>query len=165
MAEQDCGIAGSHAAGRLDKGLLFQHQRVATYQARESGNREYRHGDDDVRHAAAHHRHHGNRQQNTGKGKQHVADTHDDAVPPAFVIPGHQPQHGANCCAHQHSKDPGRQRDLRPYQHAAENIAPERVHAKPVHHRRSIVQPVVIEVIFRIKRGYPGGDNRHQDQQ
>lgn len=90
------------------KVCCFSTSVFATYQTRESGNREYRHGDNDVRHAAAHHRHHGNRQQNTGKANS-TSQIRMMMRSHQHVVPGHQPQHGTNCCAHQHREDPGRQ--------------------------------------------------------
>ncbi len=165
MAEENGGVAGPHTAGRLDKGLLFQHQRVAAHQAGKGRNRKHRDRNDDVGHAAAHDRHHGNRQQNAGEGKQHVADAHDDAVPPAFVIAGDQPQHDPDCRADQHRKHPGGERNLRPHQHPAKDIPPERVHAEPVEHRGPVVQAVVVKIVFRIKRRHPRRHDRHHDQQ
>ncbi|KAI3491006.1 hypothetical protein L1887_45173 [Cichorium endivia] len=165
MAEQDGGVAGPHAAGRFDKGLLFQHQRVAAHQTGKRRYRKDRNRNDNVRHAAAHDRHHGNREQNAGKSKQHVADAHDDAVPPAFVISGNEAQHGTDGRADQHREHPGGKRDLRPDQHAAKDIAPEGVHAEPVQHRRSVVQTVVVKIVFRIKRRHPRRNHRHRNQQ
>ncbi|MNO98774.1 hypothetical protein D3C76_905280 [compost metagenome] len=165
MVEQDGRIAGTDTARRLDKGLLFQHQRIAAHQAGKRRNGKHRHGDDYVRHAAAHDRHHRDRQQNTGEGKQHVADAHDNAVPPAFVETGQQSQYRTDGRTDQHRENSRRQRDLRPHQYPAKDIAPQGIHAKPVHHRRAVIQPIVVEVIFGIERRDPGGQNRHHDQQ
>ena len=139
MLENDRAVAGANAARRLDKGLLFENQRIAAHQTGKCRDGENRHGDNHVGHAAAHNRHHRDGQQNTRKGEQHVADTHDDAIPPTFVVARHQPQHGADKRTHQHREDTCSQRDLRTNQHTTENIAPQRIHAEPVNQRRPLI--------------------------
>ena len=168
MTEQDRHIAGADAARRFNKGLLLEHQGVTAHQAGKRRDRKDRHRNDHIRHAAAHHRHHGNRQQDPREGEQHIADAHNNAIPPAFIIPGQQTEHGTDRRADQHRQHAGGQRNLRSHQHPAKNIAPERIHPKPVHHRRAVVEPVIIKIVFRIERRYPrcreSNCNQQQDK-
>ena len=165
MVKNDGRIAGTNTARRLNKRLLLQHQCISAHQARESRNGENGHGDNHVRNAAAQHGDHGYRQQNAGKGEQHIADTHNQPIPPTFVVSRQQTQHCANRRANKHGKDSCRQRDLGANQHAAKDISSQRIDTKPVQHRRPIIQTVIIEVIFGIKWRQPASKNRHHDQE
>ena len=70
----------------------------AAHQPRERRDAEDGDRPDDVGHARAEDRDDADRQQDAGKGEQHVADAHDDAVPPAFEEAADQPEHGADAC-------------------------------------------------------------------
>ncbi|SAX30221.1 Uncharacterised protein [Klebsiella pneumoniae] len=165
MVEQNGGVAGADAARRFNKGLLLQNQRIAAHQTSKRRDREDRHGDDHVGHPAAHDGDHRDRQQDPRKGEQHVAKSHNEPVPPALIVASQQPKHRADGRANQHRQYPGGQRDLRPDQHPAENIPSQGVDSEPVHQRRSLVQTVVVEIIFRIVRRYPWGNDGYRNQQ
>ena len=122
MVKNDGRIAGTNTARRLNKRLLLQHQRIPTHQAREGWNGENGHGNDHVSNTAAQHSDHGYRQQYPRKGEQHIADSHDQSIPPAFVESRQQTQYRTNRRANKYGKDSCRQRDLRPNQHAAKDI-------------------------------------------
>ena len=123
MVEDDSCIAGADATRRLNKRLLLKYQRIPSHQTGEGRNGEDCDSNDDVSNATSQHRHHRNCQQNTRKGEQHIADAHNQPIPPAFVIARHQSQYRPYRRANKDGKDSRSQRDLRTDQHAAENIS------------------------------------------
>ena len=53
------------------------------------------------------------REKDAGKGEQHVAQSHDGAVPPSFEVAGDQPEDGADEGADGH-RDEARQKGTAP---------------------------------------------------
>ncbi len=59
------------------------------------------------------------------EGKQHIANAHDQPIPPAFIISSQQAQQRPDRRTDKHGKHSRRQRDLRTNRDTAENVAPQ----------------------------------------
>lgn len=165
MSEDDDGVARTDAPRGFDVGLVLENKDVPAHEARERGHREDRHRHDDVQEAAPQNRHDPDREQNAGKREEHVRDAHHDAVGPAFVVTGEKPQHGADDGAREDTPQARHQREPRPRDDAAEDVAPQAVDPEPVHGRGAFVQVVVVEEVFGVVRDHPGAHDRGEDEE
>jgi hypothetical protein len=127
------------------------------------GNAEDRHREDDVRHAAAENRNDADREQDAREREQHVADAHDDAVPPSLEVACEQAEYGADDRADRDRNETGRERDARANQDAAEDVAAERIDAEPMSKRWARVELVVVEEIFRVVGHDPRSEHCDDD--
>ena len=76
-----------------------------------------------------------------------------DAVRPAFVVAGGEPEQRADHRADRDRDEARGERDPRAHEDPAEDVAPERVDAEPVLPRRRRVELVVVEVSSRRRKG------------
>ncbi len=165
MPEHDRAIGCAKASRRLDERQVLERERVAADEPCERRDAEHRNGHDDVRHAAAEDRDDADREQDAGEREQHVADPHDDPVPPAFLVAGDESEQRADDCADGHRQESRRERDPRAHQDAAEDVAAERIDAEPVLPRRARVERVVVEEALRVERDDPGRRDRDEHEQ
>src|SRR5206468_7128598 len=86
MPDHDRPVGRADAPRRFDERKVFERQGIAAYEPGERRNAEDRDRDDDVAYAAAEDSDDADGEHDAGKREQHVADAHDDAVPPALVV-------------------------------------------------------------------------------
>ncbi len=106
------------------------------------------------------------RQQDAGKREQHVADAHHRCGP---TSPRSSRRAGPAACRSMApiatETKPGRERDARAHQDAAEDVAAERVDAEPVRGRRAGIELVVVEEVLGVVGHDPRRNDRDRHQQ
>ena len=80
-------------------------------------------------------------------------------------IPGGQAKQRPDNRANQHGGKTGSKRNARARKDAAEDVAPEGIHAEPMLERGASIQHIVVKVIFRIIRHKPRPKDGDQNQQ
>ena len=144
---------------------MLESERRRAHEPREGWDAEDRHRENDVRHAAAQDRDDADREQDAGEREEHVANAHDDPVPPAFEVAGRQTEDRTRDGADRDRDESRGQRYPRTHQDAAEDVATERVDAEPMLPRRPRVELVVVEITFGVVWNDPGRESRDENEQ
>ena len=141
VPEDDGGVPDPRQPRRLDVGLLADRQHVAARDPGERRHQAHRHRDGDVRHPEAEHGHGGDGEEDHRKREEAVHHPHHDRVEPSPVVAGDEPQAHADDHGGGHRHHAHHQRDARPVEDPAQDVAAEAVGPRPVAGRRALQRP------------------------
>ncbi|MNE03867.1 hypothetical protein D3C80_963820 [compost metagenome] len=122
----------AEGGGRLDIAGIAHHQGLRAHQARIARHAGDAHGDDGVERALAEKGDDHQRQQQVGKGQQHIDQAHHRAVDQPWAKAGQQPQHGAEQQPQRRGTQAQHQRRAHGVYQPREDVAAVLVSAQPV---------------------------------
>src|SRR3954447_18327459 len=142
----------------------LERQCRASHEPGENRDAEYGNRPDYILDARTQDCHDPDGEQDAWKGKEDIADSHDDTVDPAFIEPTQQPHYDTDNAAYGNCQETDHQGDTGSVNDAAENVPSIIIRPGPMQPGRSLENMVVIRS-GRIVWGNPGCQKRNENQQ